>query len=261
MGKQERDSMTIGKSDVATIEPPKQATDLVISDYRALAKPTHQIKSIIKSAVGTAGLKAFDLDRIKVPSGEANQWSVPTLKGNVPQPHIDAIILAMRDVRSYWPEPVGVGAPVPPACSSGDAIMGIGNPGGPCRMCPFAAFGTAQKPNGKPARGQACKGGKMMLLLRPQDVIPILLVIPPGSLKETNKFLMRFTQSDLAPQHVVMRFALKSTKNADNVAYNQVEMSMVRPLNTEELDRMISIQQMFDEYFAEQAMQAGDVGE
>lgn len=244
---------------LATIEPPKPATDIIVSEYRALAKPANQIKEIIKQAVGTAGLRAFDLDRIKVPSGESQTWSVPGLTGNKPEPHVDAIIMAMRDVRSYWPDPVGSGAPVPPSCSSSDAIMGMGTPGGPCRLCPLAQFGTAMKPNGKPAKGQACKSGKMLLLLRPQDVIPILLVIPPGSLKETNKFFLRFTQSEYSPQHVVMRFSLLQTRNSEGTNYNQVRMEMVRPLNTEELDRVISIKQMFDDYFAEQALQAGDV--
>lgn len=260
MAKQER--MDVSRNEVGTLtiqEPPKAATELVVSEYRALARPTTEIKARIKEAVGTAGLTAFNLDRIKVPSGESNQWSVPTLKGNVPVPSFDAVILEMRDSRSYWKEPYGGGGNNPPDCSSSDAIIGIGVPGGPCRRCPLAQFGTAVKPNGKPAKGQACRQGKMMLLLRPTDLIPIMLVIPPGSLKENNKFLMRFTQSDLSPRHVVMRFALNLTKNSDGVAYNQVHMEMVRPLNTEELDRMLSIQQMFTEYFAEQALNADDV--
>lgn len=244
---------------VAVQDPPKQATDIVPSEYRALAKPAHEIKAIIKKAVGTAGLRAFDLDRIKVPSGESNQWMVPSLKGNQPAPYVDAIIMAMRDVRAYWPEPFGGGAAVPPTCSSSDAVMGIGQPGGPCRLCPLAVFGTATKPNGKAAKGQACKQGKLMLLLRPQDLIPIMLVIPPGSLKDTNKFLLRFTQSEYSPQHVVMRFGLKGTKNSDNVPYNQVTMEMVRPLNTEELDRMLTIEQTYAEIFAEQSLRADDV--
>lgn len=252
-------SETISKAEVATIDSPRQSTELVVSDYRALAKPTTEIKARIKEALGTAGLTAFNLDRIKVPSGESNTWSVPTLKGNVPVPTFEAVILEMRDSRSYWKDAYGSGGNNPPDCSSSDAIMGIGNPGGPCRRCPLAQFGTAVKPNGKPAKGQACKQGKMMLLLRPSDIIPLLLVIPPGSLKENNKFLLRFTQSDLSPRHVVMRFGLTQTKNSDNVTYNQVHMEMVRPLNTEELDRMLSVQQMFTEYFAEQALRADDV--
>lgn len=259
---------TIGKSDVAVldlgnkvvVEAPKGATEIIVSEYRSLAKPIAQVQEIVKEAVtGAGGMTAFSLDRIKVPSGESNAWSVPTLMGNKPQEYIDAVILHMVKSRSYWPEPIGSGPAVPPSCSSPDSIIGIGAPGGPCRKCPLAEFGTAINAKGKPAKGQACKQGRMMFILRPQDLIPVLLTIPPGSLKDTDKFFMRFTQQDLSPKLVVMRFSLKPVQNSDGMKYNQVDITMQRPLNTEEMDRMLSIQDLWKPYFGTTTLEASDL--
>lgn len=272
MGK--RSTETINKGDVAVLdlgnkavaETPKASTEIIASEYRSLAKPISQVQEIVKEAIsGAGGLTAFSLDRIKVPSAESSVWSVPTLMGNKPQEFIDAVILHMVKSRSYWPDPIGVGPAVPPSCTSSDSIMGIGSPGGPCRKCPLAEFGTAVKGNGKPAKGQACKQGRMMFILRPQDMIPVLLTVPPGSLKDTDKFFMRFTQQDLSPKLVVMRFALKQTQNSEGTKYNQVEITMLRPLNTEEMARMIDIQELWKPYFGQTTLEAedltGDAGE
>ena len=273
MGKQSTETVSIKGNDVAVLdlgtkavaEAPKASTEIIASEYRSLAKPIQQIQEIVKEAVSGSGMTVFSLDRIKVPSAESSVWSVPTLMGNKPQEFIDAVILHMVKSRSYWPDPIGVGPAVPPSCTSSDSIMGIGTPGGPCRKCPLAEFGTAVKGNGKPAKGQACRQGRMMFILRPQDVIPLLLTIPPGSLKETDKFFMRFTQQDLSPKLVVMRFALKQTQNSEGTKYNQVEITMLRPLNTEEMARMIDIQELWKPYFGQTTLEAedlaGDAGE
>lgn len=266
MGKQSTETVTVKGSDVAVldlgnkavVEASKSTTEIIVSEYRSLAKPIQQIKEIVKETCDM-GMTVFNLDRIKVPSGESNVWSVPTLMGNKPQEYIDAVILHMVKSRSYWPDPIGVGPAVPPTCTSSDSIMGIGTPGGACRKCPLAEFGTATKPNGKPAKGQACRQGRMMFILRPQDVIPVLLTIPPGSLKETDKFFMRFTQQDVSAKQVVMRFGLKQVQNSEGTKYNQVEVTMLRPLNTEELSRMLDIQAMWAPYFGKATLEAEDL--
>ena len=77
--------------------------------------------------------------------------------------------------------------------------------------------------------------------------------------KETDKFFMRFTQQDLSPKLVVMRFALKQTQNSEGTKYNQVEITMQRPLNTEEMSRMIDIQELWKPYFGQTTLEADDV--
>jgi hypothetical protein len=246
----------------ATVDPPKQ--EVAISNYKALSQAPGKMATIIRENIGACGLSLFTLDRIKVPGGTGPAvWELPGLKGPKAVESFDAIVIGKRDARSYWSKPFGTSGTgnAPPDCSSPDAINGFGNPGGKCRTCTFAQFGTSKKPNGDPGRGQACKQAIMLLLMRPTDTLPVLMVIPPGSLKEAGQFFMRLTQAELLARQVVVKFSLKKDKNADNIPYHKVVMEHSRDLSAEEFTRAEAITNALHTFFAEQTLHQSDVAE
>lgn len=244
---------------VAVQEPVKQG-DLIVTEYKALQAKPERMALLIKENLGAAGLTVFKLDRIKVPSGSGPaMWSLPGFKVEAAE-SFEAIVIAKADKRAYWSTAYGSGAGnTPPDCSSDDCVVGFGNPGGECRRCPFAQYGSAKKPNGAPARGQACSQGIMLLILRPKDTLPSLLLIPPGSLSDAGKYFLRLTQANLAYREVITKFSLKKDKNADNVEFFKVQMEPARPLNTEELSRASLLTEAMAAFFGQQQIQREDV--
>jgi hypothetical protein len=63
----------------------------------------------------------------------------------------------------------------------------MGKPGGDCHKCPLAQFGSAVDQKGQPGKGQACKSMRMLLFLRQDDMIPMIVNLPPTSLQNAKK--------------------------------------------------------------------------
>jgi hypothetical protein len=128
-----------------------------------------------------------DFDRLHPPIGEEAVWKVPGINGTESVSHLDGVTLVTHDRRYLFrgsPEEAVPGAR--PDCASADAVTGVGDPGGLCRDCQFAQYGTAA--NG---RGQACRRILELVFVRQQDRIPFIVSVPPSSLKTMRKFLMR----------------------------------------------------------------------
>jgi hypothetical protein len=239
-------------------EQPK--TELIPSTYRALAVPAAQLTAFLKENIGAQGLKPFDLDRVKVPAGGGTTWEVPSLKGPQNAPVLEGIIMHFRDVRSYWKEAFGGGAN-PPDCASQDGMVGVGVPGGACHSCPLAEFGSAPKKNGKGGRGQACKQIRMMLLLRQDDMVPLLILAPSSSLKAARSFFLRLVSNGLPYYGVTTQLRLTKTKNADGIEYSQMSFAMGRQLEPDEFQKVQVIGQALRDLFSAVTIDAGDVRE
>src|ERR1043165_2918261 len=102
-------------------------------------------------------------------------------------------------------------------------VKGIGKPGGDCLKCPMAQFGSAIGQDGKPGRGQACKHVRLMLFLRQDDLIPLLVPVPPSSVKAAKKYNLRLVGAGYPYQGVVTQLRLTKTKNNDGIEYGQIE--------------------------------------
>jgi hypothetical protein len=58
-----------------------------------------------------------------------------------------------------------------------------GNPNGTCKGCPMAEFGSSTK-----GAGTACKEQRMIFFLMEGKILPMLLIVPPTSLKPHRTF-------------------------------------------------------------------------
>jgi len=231
--------------------------ELIDGTYKALAVPAQQLTKFLIENIGAQGLRPQDLDKIKVPAGGGSAWEVPTLKGPEPVKVLEGIVLHFKDVRAYWASK-GTGNN-PPDCSSSDGLVGVGNPGGDCHKCPLAQFGTATDEAGNPGKGQACKQMRLLLFLRQDDMIPMIINLPPTSIQNAKKYFLRLVANGYPYYGVTTQLRLEQAKSGGGKAYSVATLNMGRDLKPEELEKVQLIGQAMRELFARAMMDAGDV--
>lgn len=231
----------------------KQSQPSEIVDYKVFSMDGARLQEVLQTNLGGQGLSPFEMDRVKIPSGGGTAWQVPTLQGTKNVDALEGIILHFRDMRSYWPSSF-TGGNTPPECTSLDGDIGIGDPGGECHKCPFALFGSADK-----GGGQACKQIRMLFILRPDDLIPLVLPLPPTSHKNCKQYLYRLASKVVQYQEVVTQFTLTTTKNPDGIEYSKCEFQMVRLLADEEIAKIKTAAMAMKGAFGAQTIEATDV--
>lgn len=221
-------------------------TEVMPNTYRALSVPAAQLTGFLMQNIGAQGLKPTDLDHVKVPAGGGIAWEVPTLKGPESVSVLEGIILHFKDVRAYWKSK---GTNSPPDCNSADGLIGVGAPGGVCAKCPLAQYGTAHDEKGNPAKGQACKQMRLFLFLRQDDMIPMLISLPPTSLQPAKKYFLRLVANGLPYYGVTTQLRLEKAKNAAGTTYSTVVPGMGRPLEKDEFEKVQLIGQAMRQLF------------
>lgn len=214
------------------------STDLVKPDnYAILSQPSGDLMEVIESNIGGQQLSEFDLDRISMPAGGGKTWEVPTLEGTEPQKEIEGVIVFYKDVRSFWKEEYS-GGNEPPDCSSPDAQFATGDPGVAvpddelgrhiCAQCPNAQFGSDKK-----GRGQACKLGRMLFVVTPEDLLPVVVSLPPTSVRPAQQFFLRLARRGVPYHGVVTKIGLDQTDSNDGIKYSYATFSMAGRLDAE----------------------------
>ncbi|NLD60142.1 MAG: hypothetical protein GX647_10860 [Clostridiales bacterium] len=169
-------------------------------------------------------------DRIKIPAAGGTVFEVP---GDAPGEtdavkEFSGVILYHHPLYSYYRERFA-GGNAAPDCGSYDGVAGVGIPGGPCAQCPLNQFGSGE--NG----GKACKNKRRIYILREGELIPLLLTLPTGSMKEFSVYIKRLLAKGRKSSAVVTRFSLKKVTNAGGIAYSQAQFAVERALSAEEL--------------------------
>ena len=160
-------------------------------------------------------------DRIKIPAGGSTVFEVP---GEAPG-ETDAVkefrgvILYHHPLFTYYREGY-TGGNDAPDCGSYDGMFGVGDPGGNCAHCPLNQFGSGE--NG----GKACKNTRRIYILREDELIPLLLTLPTGSMKEFSIYVKRLLAKGRKTGEVVTRFFLKRVTNAGGIAYSQAQFKV-----------------------------------
>lgn len=180
----------------------------------------------------TSELGGMDIsfDRVSIPAAGGQAFEVP---GEMPGEtdmvkDFSGVILFHHPMFTYYRERF-TGGNNAPDCGSYDGITGVGNPGGVCATCPLNQFGSGE--NG----GKACKNKRRIYVLREGELIPILLVLPTGSMKEFAVYIKRLLAKGKKSNSVVTKFSLKKVTNASGIAYSQAQFAVERVLTAEEM--------------------------
>lgn len=196
-------------------EQPNQSLALVEpAQYAVMQFDAVSLQEIVIDNLGGSELTARDLPAITIPLGGATTWVIPTLDGEVESDTLDGIIVHHRMARAYWLDAY-TGDSTPPICTSDDGLMGVGQPGGPCRACPFAQFAAD---GARPA----CRARIDVFLLRPDSLLPYVLRLPPTSFKAFQGYTKKLTFSGVSAKMAVTRFTLRREKK-DKLTFAVVE--------------------------------------
>jgi hypothetical protein len=167
--------------------------------------------------------------RVKIPSGGGLAFEVPGDDPENPEAEkeIVGIIVDHHPVNAYWQNKYS-GANNPPDCSSMDGKVGIDADGNrkPCNSCPMNEWGTAED-----GRGKACKNMHRVYILREGEMLPLLLTLPPTSLKNISDYLgLRIVSKGLRSYGVVSKVSLKKAQNAGGINYSQAVFALAGKL-------------------------------
>lgn len=184
---------------------------------------------------------SFDLfDVVKSPSGGSTVFSVPGLSGDEAEKELTGIILDYTTPRAYWdtPDPVE-GAP--PVCLSQNSI--ISHDGKVCARCVYNDFGSKDGET----NAKACKESVLLFLLRPNNIIPLLVRVPVTSKARFLKYSTRLLSALTPISSVVTKITLEKATSKAGKPYALFNFEAVSRLSPEEAAQAKAFGQQFME--------------
>jgi hypothetical protein len=167
--------------------------------------------------------------RVKIPSGGGLAFEIPGDDPENPdaEKELVGVIVDHHPVNAYWADKYA-GANNPPDCSSMDGKVGIDGEGNriPCNSCQFNQWGSSED-----GRGKACKNMHRLYVLREGEMLPLLLTLPPTSLKNLSDYItLRVVSKGLRSYGVVTKVSLKKAQNAGGINYSQAVFALAGKL-------------------------------
>lgn len=196
---------------------------------------------IIKENLKNQPLSFQLFDIVKSPSGGSTVFSVPGLSGDEAAKELTGIILDYTTPRAYWDTPDPVEG-TPPVCFSRDSV--ISHEGKPCSQCPFNDFGSKSGDS----NAKACKESVTLFLLRPENIMPIIVRIPVSSKVRFQRYMTRLIGKMIPLSAVVTRITLEKTTNKTGQPYSLFNFEAVAELSPEEAESAKAFGKRFMEF-------------
>ena len=209
----------------------------VESSYIAL---TSNALDLIRANLKSQPLSLDLFDVVKSPSGGATVFEVPGLSGNEAAMELTGIVLDYTTPRAYWDTPDPVEG-TPPVCMSQNSI--ISHDGKSCALCPYNDFGSKDGDS----NAKACKESVLLFLLRPNNIIPLLVRVPVTSKPRFLKYSTRLLSSLTPLSSVVTKITLEKATSKQGKPYALFNFQAVSKLTPEEAVQA----QMFGQQFME----------
>ena len=207
------------------------------SSYLAL---TNNALDIIRSNLKSQPL-SFDLfDVVKSPSGGSTVFSVPGLAGDEAEKELTGIVLDYTTPRAYWDTPDPVEG-TPPVCLSQNSI--ISHDGKACALCPYNDFGSKDGET----NAKACKESVLLFLLRPNNIIPLLVRVPVTSKPRYLKYATRLLSTLTPISSVVTKITLEKATSKSGKPYALFNFEALSKLSPEEAAQAKAFGQQFME--------------
>ena len=208
------------------------------SNYVALKNDTIEI---IKENLKNQPLSFQLFDIVKSPSGGSTVFSVPGLSGDEAAKELTGIILDYTTPRAYWDTPDPFEG-TPPVCFSSDSV--VSHEGKPCATCPLNDFGSKDGDS----KAKACKESVTLFLLRPENIMPIIVRIPVSSKARFQRYLTRLIGNMIPLSGVITRITLEKTTNKTGQPYSLYNFEAVAELAPEEAESARAFGKRFMEF-------------
>ena len=184
---------------------------------------------------------SFDLfDVVKSPSGGSTVFSVPGLSGDEAEKELTGIILDYTTPRAYWDTPDPVEG-TPPVCLSQNSI--ISHDGKACARCVYNDFGSKDGET----NAKACKESVLLFLLRPNNIIPLLVRVPVTSKARFLKYSTRLLSTLTPISSVVTKITLEKATSKAGKPYALFNFEAVSKLSPDEALQAKAFGQQFME--------------
>ena len=193
------------------------AANLVKAENFAIVPMSEDIAQMLTEELDGMGQVPFDA--VKIPSGGGLSFELSGDDPDNPETAqtLTGVIVHHHPVNVYWEHDFD-GAGGLPDCSSPDGHHGIHAKTGEvldCASCPYNQFGSGK------GNSKACKNTHRVYLLRENEPLPILLTLPPTSLRAFKDYLAkRLIMKGKRSTDVLTSIKLKREKNADGIAYS-----------------------------------------
>lgn len=212
---------------------------------------------------------SIEFDRVKIPSGGGLAFEVPGDNPDDPDmvKEITGVIVDHHAVNAYWAVKYA-GENNPPDCSSMDGKEGVTADGTrkACNSCPMNDWGSDED-----GRGKACKNMRRIYILPEGEMFPLLLTLPPTSLKNFSNYLAKRIIAKGRRSHTVLtRVSLKKAVSGGGITYSQAVFALAGVLNNEDALNITEYAQgikvvtrkldvMSDEYVQDNSMNVEDI--
>ena len=216
-----------------SLEEAKSNAEMIPSESAAsrfiiFKTPLEKIREAIAANMGDTGVSATDFERIKIPAGGGLEFTIRTLTGEKSVKELIGIVVASRETRAFWSVPLEQSdGSMPPDCHSLDGWAGVGRPGGDCRKCEFARFGSSA--NG----GPACKRTRELFFLFEDDSVPRIICLPQMSIPRAEQYLAHLAFKAIPCYEMVTSIGLEKATNKRNIPYSRATFAAVCRLPAE----------------------------
>jgi hypothetical protein len=197
----------------------------VNSGYVAL---TNNALDVISENLKNQPLSLSLFDIIKSPSGGATVFTVPGLSGDEAEKELSGIILDYTTPRAYWDTPDPIEGE-PPVCFSRDSL--VSHEGKACSRCPYNDFGSNIKED---SNAKACKESVQIFLLRPDNIMPLIVRVPVSSKLIFQRYMTRLIGRMIPLSGVVTKITLEKATSKSGKPYALYNFEAVSALSPEE---------------------------
>ena len=195
---------------------------------------------IIRDNLKSQPLSLDLFDVVKSPSGGSTVFSVPGLSGDEAERELTGIVLDFTTPRAYWDTPDPVEG-MPPKCMSANSI--ISADGKACAHCVYNDFGSKDGDS----NAKACKESVLLFLLRPDNILPLLVRVPVTSKARFLKYTARLAGSLTPISGVVTKITLERATSKGGKPYALFKFEAVSKLSPDEAAKARSYARQFRE--------------
>ena len=195
---------------------------------------------IIRDNLKSQPLSLDLFDVVKSPSGGSTVFSVPGLSGEEAERELTGIVLDFTTPRAYWDTPDPVEG-TPPKCMSANSI--ISADGKACAHCVYNDFGSKDGDS----NAKACKESVLLFLLRPDNILPLLVRVPVTSKARFLKYTARLAGSLTPISGVVTKVTLERATSKGGKPYALFKFEAVGKLAPDEAAKARSYARQFRE--------------
>lgn len=203
-------------------------TDEFAAEFPAIA-PNEALAEMLAEAMDGIELSPQDLPRIKVPSGGGTLWTVVKDGKETAVDEVSGALVFLKKQRLFWsnPDPSGSAPdcvsldgkrPEPGGMFAPDGPSGDQNPFGTCEKCPMSKAMTDLKGG----RGSACKEQRLLFLVQPGTMLPVVVTAPPSSIKSIEKYIVSLVMQGTPWWQVRAKLTLERATNKANQTFARI---------------------------------------